>query len=132
MASGVLVIPSVNRNFPRIVTQSHSGILAYASRNNIYFIDAHSNPPLVLDSKFIFAAHAGSIISLAYSKHETTELLVSIGDDREMKVWDVESQTCVQSTTVKHVSNYIFHLGLVLTLINFFIINLNFIPVISL
>ncbi|KAG8199663.1 hypothetical protein JTE90_022116 [Oedothorax gibbosus] len=103
-SSGALLLPSINRNVPRVVTQSHSGIIAYASRNNIYFIDARCNPPLILDSKFIFAAHAGSIISLSYSKHETKELLASIGDDREMKIWDLESQTCVQSITVKHLT----------------------------
>lgn len=104
MSSGVLLLPAVNRNLPRVVAQSQSGIVAYACRYHIYFIDARSTPPLVLDSKFISGAHPGKIISLSFCKQGSTELLASVGDDREIKIWDIESQTCLNSLEVKEVS----------------------------
>ncbi|CAL1283134.1 unnamed protein product [Larinioides sclopetarius] len=97
MSSEVLVLPSFNRHFPQAFSQSPSGIIAYGCRNIIYFIDARCYPPVILDSKCIHRAYKEKVAALSFCKCENTELIASISDCGEVKIWDINTGTCVNN-----------------------------------
>ncbi|GFS41313.1 gem-associated protein 5 [Trichonephila inaurata madagascariensis] len=96
--SEVLVLPFFNRYSVGTVSQSPSGIIAYGSRGDICVIDVLGNRALILDSKSIQLAHRGRITGVSFCKKSDVELLATVGDEGVIKVWDLETKTCVKET----------------------------------
>ncbi|GFV69168.1 ANAPC4_WD40 domain-containing protein [Trichonephila clavipes] len=96
--SEVLILPFFNRYCGRTISQSPSGIIAYGARCDIIVIDVLGNRALILDSKSIHLAHRERITGVSFCKKNDVELLATVGDEGIIKVWDLETKTCVNET----------------------------------
>lgn len=102
MATEVSLIPCINRNLSHLLDVNESGLVAYGSRNSIHIFNFRTSIPIILDSKFIPNAHRGKVLSLSFCK-TNGELIASIGEDNFIRVWELETGTCVANFEVKEV-----------------------------
>lgn len=103
--------PSSNWNCSRIIDCNYSGVVTYASRNDVIVIKTDIRNSGRFDVRSIHTAHREKIVSIILSPESCIiNGVATCSEDGSVTVWDLETLSPKQNHTGHQVLQYIYYI----------------------